>query len=540
MRHSTPQHQEEGFNLDGSDLDSNGSAREIQEDEEDSDLEQVMSALRVPGPGAEMAELRKALALCQRTLTAIQALKAALPPNKCKAILNKSDSLNETTGRVAKKFALLYRLWVIEGLFPITSNSDVDLFSAGRRASPDAKRDAVIAELFMITPNLGSAQRDDYIQGFRFCVLRRPEPGEIQYTPGHQGSISDATIFTSLARKGDDPEMKRLSMEDGTYHRLSPFLFADPNQMTPDGFLRNPVLVNIIRLLLFGKASLTKEKARGGPKARGQIHNFQSVTEGLIATAAIFFLLEARYLLTPDPKLQAVGSETKISYEADYDFYLERLLKRSDWAIKTINFFNTGIFGSKKDSNLSTEPTVLSAPSRTWEDDFLDDLDNAQAELAVQVPTSASSITQPTTNTISAHGQPSLSFHHGSPTHSPQPSPTHSPVHSSPSHSPVHPLLPPPPTLTTSMASIHNHLSAASMSSVSKLQVDVGQMSINSTIGSTTTTDRVQVPTSGRRVSSARRVIPAQLPESSMPPAGSEPLVRKRATRSHTKTTGKK
>ena len=38
-------------------------------------------------------------------------------------------------------------------------------------------------------------------------------------------------------------------------------------------------------------------------------------------------LLKACYLLTPDPELQAVGSETKIPYEEDYNFYLECLLK---------------------------------------------------------------------------------------------------------------------------------------------------------------------------------------------------------------------
>ena len=41
--------------------------------------------------------------------------------------------------------------------------------------------------------------------------------------------VPDATIFISSARKQDDPEMKRLLMKEGTYHRLTPILFADPN-----------------------------------------------------------------------------------------------------------------------------------------------------------------------------------------------------------------------------------------------------------------------------------------------------------------------
>lgn len=57
--------------------------------------------------------------------------------------------------------------------------------------------------------------------------------------------ISDATIFTSPARKRDDPEMKRLSMKDGSYHHFSPVLFTNPDQISPEGFLRSPVLVNV-------------------------------------------------------------------------------------------------------------------------------------------------------------------------------------------------------------------------------------------------------------------------------------------------------
>ena len=182
MRH--PPLQEE-FNLDGFDSDD-GADQEVPEDtEEDSDYEQITSALLVPPPNAEIAKLQKvslrhyhspfifriylcseqtqALALCQKTLTATHAklvnttkelktLKAALPLKKCRAVLSKSDSLNESIGRVAKKFALLYHLWVIDSLFSIEKNPSVDLFSADRWASSVAKHNAVVTEIFMIAP----------------------------------------------------------------------------------------------------------------------------------------------------------------------------------------------------------------------------------------------------------------------------------------------------------------------------------------------------------------------------------------------------
>ena len=182
MRH--PPLQEE-FNLDGFDSDD-GADQEVPEDtKEDSDYEQITSALLVPPPNAEIAELRKVslcryhspfifriylcsewtqvLALCQKTLTAAHAklvnttkelktLKAALPPKKCREVLSKSDSLNESIGQVAKMFALLYCLWVIDSLFPIEKNPCVDLFSVDCWASSVAKRNAVVTEIFTIAP----------------------------------------------------------------------------------------------------------------------------------------------------------------------------------------------------------------------------------------------------------------------------------------------------------------------------------------------------------------------------------------------------
>ncbi|KIK77701.1 hypothetical protein PAXRUDRAFT_17322 [Paxillus rubicundulus Ve08.2h10] len=184
--------------------------------------------------------------------------------------------------------------------------------------------------------------------------------------------VPDATIFASPACKRDEAEMKRLSIYKGEYHHLAPIVFADPNQMTPNGFLRSVVLLNVLCLLLFGRNAFTKEKACGGPKERGQIHSIHSMTEGLIALAVIFVF----YLLSPDPELQIVGSETKIPYEADYDFYLEHLFKRSKWAIDTVSWFNMELFGSKQQTSVATEPRAPPATTCTWEDDFLNSLDN--------------------------------------------------------------------------------------------------------------------------------------------------------------------
>ncbi|KIK78024.1 hypothetical protein PAXRUDRAFT_17111 [Paxillus rubicundulus Ve08.2h10] len=153
---------EEMIDLDGSDL-SDGSGQE--EDKEQRDQEQIMAIILPLPPDADIPALCKALSLAQRALTKTDAdlhrvkkelftLTAALPPKKRKGILNKSHSLNESIGQVAKKFAMLYRLWVIDGLFPIVNNTGVDLSSMTCWASPEAKRNAVITKLFTIMPRV--------------------------------------------------------------------------------------------------------------------------------------------------------------------------------------------------------------------------------------------------------------------------------------------------------------------------------------------------------------------------------------------------
>jgi hypothetical protein len=48
--------------------------------------------------------------------------------------------------------------------------------------------------------------------------------------------------------------------------------------------------------------------------------------------------------LTHDPEFTATGTEAKINHQVDYDFYLERLLKRTPWAHSVIDYFNKEVF----------------------------------------------------------------------------------------------------------------------------------------------------------------------------------------------------
>ena len=93
-------------------------------------------------------------------------------------------------------------------------------------------------------------------------------------------------------------------------------------------------------------------------------------------------------MLTHDAELTATGAETKIDYQKDFDFYLERLFKGSPWAISVMEYFNKEVFNSNV--ALSSTPPQAVPPSRTWEDDFLQELDNPTA--SARTPSSASNV----------------------------------------------------------------------------------------------------------------------------------------------------
>ncbi|KAI5994113.1 hypothetical protein F5J12DRAFT_785895 [Pisolithus orientalis] len=127
----------------------------------------------------------------------------------------------------------------------------------------------------------------------------------------------------------------------------------NPKQMVTGGFLKSPILVKVIHVLMFGKSILTENKC-GQPPARGQKMGMLSITEGLIAGACIL-----------------------VNYQSEYDFYLEKLFKASPWAVSMMNFFNQEVFGKGSQlANVKSEVFANVEQLHTWEDEFLDELDN--------------------------------------------------------------------------------------------------------------------------------------------------------------------
>ncbi|KAG1790257.1 uncharacterized protein HD556DRAFT_1446394 [Suillus plorans] len=323
-----------------------------------SDLDTLRMVLTMPQPDAPMHEVRRALEVAQQTYTAVRSelralkkdhamLQAAVPACSRNRVLKKTSTIDNDIARAGKMYAMLNYFWVMSGLFPTKPQPDIDPRSDTRWSSPEAK-----------------------LNGLIFSSLKL-----------------DPTVFTDeAAKKKENAQLLALLKKDvggEKYTRLAPILFMDPSALVPDAFLKTPVMAKIIRVEIFGKASLSG-KTKGHPKARGQRWSTQCVTEGLIAGAAIV----ARFLLTHDQELTATGPATKIDYAQDFDFYLERLFKRSPWATSVINYYNQEVFGTSSVLATSGTPTPPSASQpHTWEDDFLQQLeDPASAPQTIPIP----------------------------------------------------------------------------------------------------------------------------------------------------------
>ncbi|KAG1734247.1 uncharacterized protein EDB91DRAFT_1251033 [Suillus paluster] len=356
-----------------------------------SDLDQLRLVLAVPGPNAQMHEVRKVLAIAQQAYNTTQSelrvlkrqylmLSAAVPTCSRNCVLKKMSPLDSSISHQGQRYALYCHFLVVNGLFPTTPQPGVDPRSTTHWTSPEAKLKGVMAELYLIIPKDLHQSMETYPRfASLFCVAVSSKRSNILHSIKNCAGVIFSSFKLDLNLFANQPSKKQNNNDllvllkrngEGDYICLAPVLFAKPNTMAADDFLKSVVLIKIVCVEVFGKAMLGG-KTQGHPKGRGLCMGTQSVSEGMIAGAAIlasslyvlYFILliahlQAHFLLTHDAELTVIGAETKINYQKDYNFYLERLLKGTPWAISC------------------TYITVLPATPRTWEDDFLQELDN--------------------------------------------------------------------------------------------------------------------------------------------------------------------
>ncbi|KIO11991.1 hypothetical protein M404DRAFT_19804 [Pisolithus tinctorius Marx 270] len=139
----------------------------------------------------------------------------------------------------------------------------------------------------------------------------------------------------------EDPKFQVLLKKDGIgkYMCLAPILFKKHDNMVASKFLMSPAITLIIHALINGKA---------------------------------------HFLVSPDLELSSIGGETRILYSSDYDFYVEKLSKKSNWALRIFDHVNREVFGKDSQSkNMSLVPPVPpTAQPCTWEDEMLSEIEN--------------------------------------------------------------------------------------------------------------------------------------------------------------------
>ncbi|KIN97860.1 hypothetical protein M404DRAFT_159488 [Pisolithus tinctorius Marx 270] len=408
----------EEINIDREDNDSDNDSLET-DSSEASDIEQMQRVLHDPGPTAEHNHI------LNKTLESL--------------------SIDASISKEVKKYALLYNFWVLDGLFLPTPKPDVDLHSPTCWMSPKAKLDGAVVELYSIVPNSLHKHMETYKQfgSIFMSALSQEQSNILRAIKDCAGIVFtlyglDPTCLSShpLGRK-EDPKFQVLLKKDGIgeYMHLAPILFKKHDNMVAREFLMSLAITLV--------SSLTDHK-QGQPNARGQHIGINSATGGLISGAATL----AHFLVSPDLELSSISGETHILYSSDYDFYVEKLSKKSNWALHVFDHVNHEVFGKDSQSkNMSLVPPVpLTAQPCTWEDKMLSKIKNPTPHVAA--PTS------PTVNTF------------------------------------VNPVFLNPPSALLWGFDVATHSSSStsschgntlSVSVVSQLQLEVGQLSVSST-----------------------------------------------------------
>ncbi|KAF8546502.1 hypothetical protein OG21DRAFT_1491147 [Imleria badia] len=141
---------------------------------------------------------------------------------------------------------------------------------------------------------------------------------------------------------------------DQKYTKFAPILYPDPQKFSPASlnFLQTPVLVKILKVCLFGRASLSG-KHTSGPQTKARIWELRVTTPGMIAAAAVF----AIFVLSGDTNFYAIGDKSGITYLEYHKFYREILTSQSNWAKDTLQYYNNHLFPATS--------SVVSAPQTT-------------------------------------------------------------------------------------------------------------------------------------------------------------------------------
>ncbi|KAG2075556.1 hypothetical protein BDR04DRAFT_1149892 [Suillus decipiens] len=215
----------------------------------DDDLDMLRTILSIPQPNALMHEVHKALETAQQKDYLV--LSATVPAGSHNRTLKKMSALDTRTTTQGKMYTLFYHFWVIPSVFPTTPQPDVDPCSPMCWASPDAKLNGAMAELYQCVPKDLHKSMEKYTPfDSLFHTAVSAEHSNIVY------AIKDCAgiIFSTLKL---DPSLFASQTDIRQWNNK-----ALPDVMMADEFLKSPVLVKIVHVEMYGKKILS-DKIKG-------------------------------------------------------------------------------------------------------------------------------------------------------------------------------------------------------------------------------------------------------------------------------------
>ncbi|KAI5988874.1 hypothetical protein F5J12DRAFT_898070 [Pisolithus orientalis] len=322
-------------------------------------------------------------------------LLSTLLQNRKRAVENNPNMmLDNNIAAQAKKYCFFYHFWVPKDVFPLMiPPPGYDLNDPARWSTPESRIIGLKVELYSMLPSDLKARATTYsnfgrvfsnVVGAERPNILKPIKDNAQQLFAHLGLSADLfAAENSRILRGSNEDVKALlKMHPGSvgthYTPLSPILFPKPDAPVARDLFKSQLLVNIIRVMVFGKGILTG-KRRGGPQGRGQKLGISGALAGLIAVAATF----ARYLLSSDRELTTIGEESRLKYQDDFEYFIELLSDPSkrEWSLEVMEFINQGMWNTSSCASTNTaldSSNVDASVAPTWESDILAQLNGPQ------------------------------------------------------------------------------------------------------------------------------------------------------------------
>ncbi|KAF8546543.1 hypothetical protein OG21DRAFT_1491096 [Imleria badia] len=334
-------------------------------------------------PDATAADLRKMLREVQLAYTRIQqdlnGLRAEhnklqnqlAPRTRAHALkVAQSGPLDTAIISIAKKYALLYHLWVPSGIFPLREYpADFDFNHPRRYRDNTTRTTAYAAEIYLMLPVALQNQAMKYEQFkpvFSSAVntecanILKPLKDSAALLFTHLMPTLDPAALGDWRKCTDNPAFLSLLKQnpknpDDQFTPLAPILFQDPDQMDAQGLFKNTVLTQMACVLFDRKGVLTG-KQHGGPPERGRKLGATTITEGMIAACCTF----ACYLLSGDDEFSPPTHK--------------------EWSLGLLAHFNDVVFGADQQASVTsinnTDDTnnPVGGQTKSWEDDIMDQL----------------------------------------------------------------------------------------------------------------------------------------------------------------------